>query len=220
MIEHEETPMSAQTIAESKCQQIYAEAQAFFGQIPRPRNYGFKILYAPPFWQPPILFVGYQPGGGDDDYERETARGSDKHWPAMCEYATESWKLAKRMRQMFGRTFLERCVGVNAIFLRWPAVADYRRTLDKDTRAQIEAFCLARVTQIVEVIDPKKIVAVGFETLELFGASMVDLANEKQRTLTRIGKIAGRPAIGTLHLSGAHISKPDLDRIRDRVLAS
>jgi hypothetical protein len=122
------------------------------------------------------------------------------------------------MRKMFGKQFLEQCVGINAIFLRSPTVDDYKRNLDKNVRAQIEAFCLARVVQIVEAIDPKSIVAIGFDTLKLFGASTPDLANDKGRTLTKIGAVAGRGAIASLHLSGARISNCDLDSIRDRVL--
>lgn len=212
--------MSDQDGIEYKTRAIYLEALAFFDQIPRSHNYGFKILYAPPVYQPPILFVGYQPGGGADDFERETARGSDKSWPAACEYATESWRLAKQMRQMFGRGFLEQCMGINAIFLRSPTVDDYKRSLAKDIRAQVENFCLTRVNQIIEATDPKKIVAIGFDTLKLFSESEPDLTNEKGRTLTKMGKIGGRSAVATLHLSGAQISNVDRDRIRDRVLAT
>jgi len=103
-------------------------------------------------------------------------------------------------------------------FLRSPTVDDYKRNLDKNVRAQIEAFCLARVVQIVEAINPKSIVAIGFDTLKLFGASTPDLANDKGRTLTRTGIIVGQSALATLHLSGAHISNHDRDSIRDRVL--
>jgi hypothetical protein len=127
--------------------------------------------------------------------------------------------LAKKMRHMFRREYLAQCVGMNAIFLRSPTIDDYKRDFDKNMRAQIEQFCLARVGQIIEAIDPAKIVAIGFDTLKLFGADAADLINEKGRTLTKVGQIAGRPAIATLHLSGARISNPDLDRIRDRVLA-
>jgi hypothetical protein len=155
--------VNTQKNARLNCRKIYKDAQTFFDRIPRPRNYGFKILYAPPFYQPPILFIGYQPGGDDDDWEREAARGSDKNWPAVCEYATESWKLAKVMRHMFGRVFLESCVGVNAIFIRSPTVTDYNRAFDKKTRAQIKTFCLASVVHIVEAIVPQKIVAIGFD---------------------------------------------------------
>lgn len=209
--------MSPQESAESKCREIYGEARDFFDQFPIVPNYGFKILYAPPLYQPPILFIGYQPGGADDDCYIETAKGADKRWPTRCEYATESWKLAKQMRAMFGPRFLEECVGINAIFLRAKTAHDYKSTVKMGTRKQIEAFCLVRVRQIVEAIDPKKIVAIGFDTLNLFGASAPDLINEKGRTLTRIGEVAGRTAIATLHLSGARISGPDLVRIRDRV---
>jgi hypothetical protein len=211
--------VSAQAIVEAKCQEIYREAQTFFSQISYSPNYGFKILVGPPLYQPPILFVGYQPGGGSDDAELEAARGSDKHWPPTCEYATESWTLAKKMRRMFKRQYLEQCIGMNAIFLRSPTAYDYKRNIDKTTRAQIEGFCLARVGQIIEAIDPLKIVAIGLKTLELFGAAEADLINEKGRTLTSVGQIAGRPAIATLHLSAAHILDADFDRIRDRILA-
>ena len=215
--------MSPQADAEAKCQKIYREAQTFFDQIPHPRYYGFKILNAPPLFQPRVLFVGYQPAGGDNEFEWETARGSDKHWPPKCEYATENWKLAKQMRRMFEQKFLEQCVGTNAIFLRFPSVDDYKRTYNKNRREEIERFCLDRVDRIIEAIDPQKIVAIGFGTLKLFGASVNDITNEKmnekRRTLTRKGKIANRTAIATLHLSGAHISNFDLNRIRDRILA-
>ena len=211
--------MNAQTIAEAKCREIYLEAEPFFARLPREEYYGFKVLYGPPLYQPPILFVGYQPGGGADDFERETARGSDKRWPTECEYATESWKLAKQMRQMFTRPRLLQCVGINAIFLRSPTVAHYKRTIDRGMRAEIEAFCLVRVARIIEVIDPQKIVAIGFDTLRLFGDSTPGLTNDNKRCLTTIGKIGGRSPIGTLHLSGARIAAPDLDRIRDQVLA-
>jgi hypothetical protein len=120
---------------------------------------------------------------------------------------------------MFKRQYLAHCVGMNAIFLRSPTAGDYKRDFDKTTRAKIEGFCFARVGQIIEAINPLKIVAIGLDTLKLFGPTMADLKNEKGRTLTAVGKIAGRRAIATVHLSGARLSNADLDLIRDRVLA-
>ena len=201
--------------------EIYRQTRCNFDKVMSGKeHYAFKILYAPPSKRPPILFVGYQPGGGEDDYKREMARGTDKHWPAECEYAHENWPLARLMRDMFGRTCLERCQGINAIFVRWPSQAGYARAFDAETLNQIEKFCLARVIRVIEVINPQKIVAIGFKALKLFGTNCADdLQNERGRTLTRIGTVAGRPAIGVLHLSGARISTPDLARIRGRVLA-
>jgi hypothetical protein len=110
---------------------------------------------------------------------------------------------------------------MNAIFLRSPTVDDYKRDFDKTMRAKIKWFCLPRVGQIIEAVDPLKIVVIGLNTLKLFkrfGESVIDLTNEEGRTLTTVGQIVGRRAIATLHLSAAYISNPDRDRIRDLVL--
>ena len=205
-------PGAAQTV-EAKCREIYREAEVIFSQLPRSRYYGFKILYGPPLFRPPILFIGYQPGGGSADFERETARGTDKQWPPTCDYATQDWAIARKMRGLFGREFLAGCTGTNAIYLRSPSIRDYRRDHDRDTRSKVERFCLAQTAQIVEVINPQKIVVIGFGTLGLFGPSNVGAKNANGRALIRIGKVAGRPAIATLHLSGAHISRSDLEII-------
>ena len=204
---------------EEVCQKIYFEAQDFFGEARRPFNYGFKILYGPPIIRAPVLFIGYQPGGADDDHERKVNRGSDKGWPAICEYATESWILAKTMRKMFGRAFLEQCTGLNAIFLRAPSVDFYNRQLDQSSRTAIKEFCLPRVGRMVEAINPQKIVAIGFSTLELFGGGNPDLLHEKTGfALTKVGKICERRAVATQHLSGARISNHNLSRIAKRVV--
>jgi hypothetical protein len=165
--------VSTRAVVEAKCQEIYGEAQTFFDRIPHPKYYGFKILNAPPLWRPRILFIGYQPGGGSDAFELESSLGSDKHWPATCEYATACWKLAKQMRQMFERKFLEQCVGTNAIFLRSPTVNEYRSNYDKNRRTEIKRFCLGQVDRIIEAIDPQKIVAIGFGTLNQIGRAHV-----------------------------------------------
>ena len=60
---------------------------------------------------------------------------------------------------------------------------------------------------------------IGFGTLKLFpGERKPDRWNSKGRILTRVGEIAGRPAIATLHLSGARTSILDRELILKRVL--
>jgi hypothetical protein len=212
--------MNAQRVAETKCREIYVEAQTFFANIHRQRDYGFKILNPPPVYKPPFLFVGYQPGSGAADFKYETCLGTHLHWPLKCEYATATWTLAQNMRRMFGPEVLARCMGVNAIFLRSPNIADYNRNVDRQTRAQVTYFCKTHVLQIIDVVDPDKIVVIEFSTLKLFGPTEPDLINAKGRILTRTGKIGNRKAVAMLHLSGAYISNADRDFIRDRILAN
>jgi hypothetical protein len=201
------------------CLEIYQETKAFYAQNERACGHlGFKVLYGPPISKPQALFIGYQPGGGPEDCARELLAGAHDRWPAGCEYATESWTLARNMQQMFGRTFLEESVALNAIFIRAPKVEVFRKTVTPSQRARIEEFCLPRVARIIEAIEPRRIISIGFGTLKLFGESSPEMKNDKGRVLTKIGSIAGRDAVATLHLSGARMSAVDRNRIRDRIL--
>jgi hypothetical protein len=204
------------------CRTIYADTKLFYKAIAaRCENLGFQILYGPPFLEAPILFIGYQPGTGLKSPEEEREYGSEDRWPGRCEYATEDWVLAKNMRRMFGTELLEHCVGMNAIFFRSPDIEHFRTHIDHKLRQEMTGFCLHRVTKILEALRPKTVVAIGFETLALFGETTRVLTNEKSgRVLARTGVIAGRQATGTLHLSGAHISKSDRLAIARHILAA
>jgi hypothetical protein len=119
---------------------------------------------------------------------------------------------------MFGSQLLEQCVGLNAIFIRSPKIEIYN-TLSQAARLRVQEFCIPRAKRIVEVLQPKKVVAIGFATLDLFGGGMSGIADEKGRDLTRLGTICGRPLIGTVHLSGYRISNFNLGRIAEHVLS-
>lgn len=200
---------------ETLCQSIYSETREFYRTEIHPffPDVGFQILYGPPFDEAPILFVGYQPGKGSKTPEEERAYGSECHWPQTCEYATESWPLARWIQTMFGKDLLKKCVGLNSIFIRSNTIGDYRRCFRPKLR-QIENFCLPRVKAIVKSIRPRLIVAIGFETLALFGDVEKALSSERNdRVIAKVGQVAGREAFGTLHLSGARISKDDRAQI-------
>ena len=204
-----------QNSAQEICRQVYKEAKSFYREISEGRkdDCGFQLLYGPPYFQAPILFLGYQPGRGTKSPLQERVDGSEERWPSRSEYVTETWPLAKHLRGLFGEEFIERCVGLNAIFIRSDGIDKYRRQFGRALRAKLEGFCLTRVERIVDAIQPMRIVAIGFATLDLFGRSVVGKASEKGRVLTKVGKIAGRDVLGVLHLSGAHISKTDRELI-------
>jgi hypothetical protein len=207
--------------ADEPCKAIYVKVRSRYEDlIPDHAKLGFQILYGPPHAKPPILFIGYQPGGGLNDYAIEQVKGSQESWPAVCEYATATWRLAKWLQSMFGVQLLNQCVGLNAIFYRAPSIETYRKNIRPDQRKAIQEFCLPLANEIISICQPKCIVAIGFETLGLFGENAPDLQNEKGRVLTRVGNIFGQEAIGTLHLSGAQISTADRARIRDRILGN
>ena len=137
--------MQTDNEAEALCRRIYIKTKDIYDG---PGKLGFQILYGPPFREAPILFIGYQPGTGLKSPEEEREYGSEDGWPSVCEFATENWVLAKKMRRMFGRELLQQCVGINAIFVRSPSLEHYREYVTLEFRREIEKFCLVQVTEI------------------------------------------------------------------------
>jgi hypothetical protein len=210
---------------ESLCTDLYTDTRQFYPVVRAEcEDLGYQILMGPPRAKPSLLFIGFQPGGSHKPGKnlksalQEREYGSEERWPPQSEYLTETWRLATILRDMFGTTLLEDCVGMNAIFFRSPNVAEYSK-VPRQTREAIADFCLPRVRKIAGAMEPKLIVAIGLGTLGLFDkdASPITSLNSA-RVIAKRGNIDGLPAIGTLHLSGAHISNSDRAQIRDCVL--
>ena len=198
---------------EATCRAVYAEFAAFHASLlPRLASAaarGYEILYGPPRRAPPILFIGTQPGGTRVSHHR--ARGADLGgtWPDACEYATAPWPMAAHLRAMFGAPLLSRCTGTNAIFLRAPDTATYRREIPAPLRREVAAICRALVERMVHAMRPQRIVAIGFDSLTAFGPTEPALRSPSGRTLLRTGTVCGRPATATLHLTGAWMTAAD-----------
>jgi hypothetical protein len=200
--------------AEALCKSVYQDTSSEYERIkPDLGGYalGFKILYGPPLVNPPILFIGYQPGGRESDAAAGEAIGERRGWPTRCEYAYEQWRLAKQMRKVWSPDFLSRCVALNAIFFRAPTAVDWKKYLG---RREAEQFCFDRVKAIADVLAPVQIVAIGFETFDRLTTGKVVLSGSKNRSLVKTGALWGYPVHGIIHLS-AQISNSDIDRIRE-----
>jgi len=202
------------------CRSVYTETAAFYREIQATlgRNaFGYKILYSPPHHRPPILFIGYQPGGSAVDALEGEELGERDGWPSVSEYAVASWPLAVQLRRMFGSDLVSRSVGLNAIFLRAPSNKDYIRSTGQD-KVRVFSFCRERVEAMVRAMEPERIVVLGLATLRLFSATRPDLISPSGRTLTELGSIAHQSAMSILHPSGAQQSTTDRTAIASHVL--
>jgi hypothetical protein len=199
------------------CQQIYAETNDTYNRYRQQlgaNDFGFKILYGPPRLNAPVLFIGDQPGGNVADEKPNERYG----WPSRCEYATESWTLARNMRNMFGSTLLMDCVGINANFFRAPNSKSWS-AVPKSIRDILEKFCSVKLATIISLMAPQQIITIGSSTLKKFGPSEPILYGTKNRVLMRSGKIGQWAATSTLHLSGAQLARGDRLAIANAILA-
>jgi hypothetical protein len=198
---------------EAAIRDIYEETRRFYQErVPSLglQAHGFRILYGPPITHSPILFVGYQPGGDASHIVESHHLG----WPSQSDYAVKEWKLAKRIREIWNASDVERATGLNAIFFRAPSAMDWRR-VSLPLRKEMEQFSHARARKLIGILAPKRIVFVGMGTMACFVDASEQVLRLDRRTLIKKGDVSGVPAYGVIHLSGARIRSTHLSAIGD-----
>ena len=201
---------------DSLCSRIYRETSAFFVPMhAEPWYRGFEILCGPPHRNAPLLFIAHQPDQPFKASARKSRSQAEQEWPRVNEYATGPSLLARVMRRMFGTGILEKAVGVNAIFARAATIRAYRESVPDAVQEKIRQFCLPRVTEIVNAIQPRAVVFIGFHALTLFSSDKpIDLLRNKHgRVLIRKPLVNGWNSVAILHLTGTRFSVEDRNAI-------
>lgn len=205
------------------CRDIYTDTSNF---PPIKRilgdQFGFEILMGRPFVEAPVLFIGYQPGNWALSVSQARHAGYESDWVEneKSQYATANWRLAVRLRGIFGPeniSLLEKCVGLNAIYIRSKSVLDYNLSVNLEDRRLIQSHCFNCNQQIINLLKPKKIIVIGFGTMDVFGESTPDLLGNNDRCLTKLGSICDQEALAVRHLTGARFSAADYDLTVNRI---
>jgi hypothetical protein len=206
------------------CRAIYRETREHpeIAHARENHGMGFEILMGRPHKNAEIAFIGYQPGDWKMTPDQARAAGYENDWVHdVCHYASQQWRLARRMQSMFGANFLEKCVGLNAIFLRARSISLYEQHLDKQRRAVVLRYCLSAAEKVLAAVQPKRVVVIGFGTMALIGPSEPVRSSARAGKLLRRGDVFGRTALATIHLtSGRGLSRDDFDLIRDEILSN
>jgi hypothetical protein len=175
----------------------YAATKTFYDEIEPELNgaaRGFKILYGPPYVRPPVFFLGLQVGGVAPD----EIRNEKETWPEESEYATASWHLAQRLQSIFGVEFLKKSTGTNINFFRAPNDQVWKTDVKPDLRHLCESFSHDHAQRLIEAIQPRKIIVIGFQVIDKIQAYQFKRTEEG----VQVGNLWGCPAIAVWHLTG------------------
>jgi hypothetical protein len=72
------------------------------------------------------------------------------------------------MRDIWSVELLDRCSGLNVNFFRAPSIAEWRK-VDRDVRRRLEDFSLSSSLQLIEAMQPQRMVMIGKVTARAFG---------------------------------------------------
>jgi len=186
-------------------------------------EYGFAVFYSPPYYNPELMLIGYNPGGRRDVFNPErdstiTSITGHEYFQNDYDYA-----LARKMRELFEGVrktpLLRSSVKLNLNFFRSPTMADWKQ-IDLRVRRELESFCYRKVQEIVERLHPRCIIAEGMQTYQEV-KSLLHAAPEKKeyqqgirgRAIYARSTFNHHRLIGLIHPSGAHISNDEWQRL-------
>lgn len=204
------------------CLDIYDKTRSFdaIARLCQSDEFTFEILMGPPIHKAPVFFIGYQPGDWELSAREARDEGYEKGWvKPISHYAVAKWPLAKKLREILGEDFLKNSVGTNAIFVRAKSVEAYTRDVPLTDRRKIQEFCVAKVNDLVKLIEPQRIIVLGLQTMDLLGPSHSKQVGPTGKTVTKIGTVGGQDALVVRHPTGAPFTRADwqmlVARMRD-----
>jgi hypothetical protein len=214
--------MNIKTWSENLVKDVYREWKE---KYPDYEN-GFKVFYSVPYKNPKLMIISFQPGGNYSNFYEENLGNYKKDDFIIKEnsYISNNHKMSKVVRKLFfnvdnGIEILETSVIFPLIFFRSSSVKKWNTEIK---RKEMEDFCFKKVSEIIKVLNPKKILVIGFGTYkELQKSGIFNFTDEKiackrnknNHTLATTSKSNDIEFFTTIHLSGARFSNEDFNKI-------
>ncbi len=136
-------------------------------------KHGIKVFYSPVRLEPDLMIISYQPGGTEKNYieeEKDSFEKGEFKMQTFNSYIETDYTMSCKIRSLFdfdnGLYFLNKSVVLPLIFFRAPTINAWRKDLSKQQRMVMEEFCFSKVKEIVQKLQPKKILILGIETYD------------------------------------------------------
>jgi hypothetical protein len=215
---------------ELNCRKVYADIDKFWqsskGKFPT-WELGYAILFSPPRFQPDLVLLGHNPSAYANTPYPQTY---NPLWPSANELVTESYPFAKKLQRLFasiGATdALANSVHMNLNFFRSrPASAAEHGFRWKDNpveiRERIEKRSLASAIELLDLMQPKLVVATGIEVFTRVGGVGIDIVPRRGSFRRCVRGLAGvHQLIGIPHPTGAQVSLEDWSLIMNVIRAA
>ena len=152
---------------------------------------GFKTFYTPVYRNPPVLIIGYNPGGSTDSFkkkDKERFESGDFSPPTPDEHELieKEYNLAKAFRNTIfkgRRDLLWKSVKFDMIFFRSTDQEGLEEQLGEDYE-DTKQFCYRKTEEIVETIQPESILVYGSTTFKELKRNMKGFREFKEERMT------------------------------------
>jgi len=187
---------------------------------------GLKVFYNDVQHNPNLMIMGFQPGGGKEDYEREDKSNYETGMfapPITCAYSESDWRFSVKLRALLDYNTrphtLDNAVSLQLVCFRAASIACWNQRTNK----RVNHFCYQKTKEAIHKINPKILLVIGFRTYDLLKSKVFQTIEHTNEIVTstadgkRLHILAhsnGMKIIATPHISGAWLTKEKLEQIR------
>ena len=214
---------------DSFCESLYGEVQQYWESkqrlLPRTGELKFGIFYSPVRHQPALMIIGANPGFDSDDDTK--APPSTNLFYDFGKRNEKEWKITTELRKRFqlaSRTeMLRESVVTNLLFFKSRCLGKHRTTHqgwcdngNAKVRREIEDYCQTKMVQIVNRVDPMRILVLGLTTWDKLTEGEVSRVTRRTNGRGRVavaGTLWNRSALAIIHPTGAWISDDERFKI-------
>ena len=194
---------------------------------------GFKIFYSPVRKNPKLLILSLNPGGTEEHFKKENQKlfeNNDFSVSKNNEYLTTNYTMAKKVRKFFENNLdlLEESVVLPILFFRSKDYQYWKNNIKKEIRYDMENFSYTKIKEILDYIEPKFCLIIGFVTYDKIKKHIlkIDFENTVSKNVKQNGehRLYIKAKSGNIvlfcipHLTGYHISNEKMNEIRREFL--
>jgi len=165
-------------------ERVQRETYEFWKENYQDYTPGFQVWYGPVNESKTTLILGIQPGGGERDFttDRDRFNKGDFSLHKQHDYLTSDYNLASATRRVVPEEIIRQSVKTNLNFFRAPNEANWATSMDADSRRDIEEYCIQRVNELVQLLNPDLIITEGTASVYDKLRSMWEFSTDTERT--------------------------------------
>ncbi len=188
---------------------------------------GIKVFYSPAVQNPKLLIVTMQPGGGEEDFEKEDKTRFEQGDFAVHanDYIETNYRMAVKTRDFFDAnlTLLKESVIVPLVFFRTPSVHVWDKELSPQKKAEMEKYSFSKTKEIVDTVNPEKILVIGIKTYKKLKELLGTVGNEtvlhkragNGEPMAITADYDGKKIFAVIHFTGARLNKTDWKALKE-----
>ena len=186
---------------------------------------GFEVFYSPVMYKPELMIISLNPGGTQKDFkdlDYTNFQNNNFAPPVKNRYVTTDYRFAKKMQCLFEEheEVLKKSVVTTTLLFRSKSISFWKKENPKEFRLPMEEFAYDQVKEMLEEIQPKKLLVVGIGAYKRLEKHVIAIEEEEEiDNFDSVGRVISAKTkqidiMAIPHITGARLSNENMNKIK------